>query len=406
MVTKKSATKKRVPIKRVSRTESTETVKSKSERNTPTSVPLVLYRRIALAFVVVVSVVLMIVIYLSTVRAVIRIRPIARNVSSDLIAQIVSVPINPSEIHGTVVVGKLGKTKTFTPSGDGIKQVEEKAGGEVMITNKGNVPQGLVASTRLLSKDQILFRLDKTVTVPAGGSVKATVHADQKGSTGNIAPTHFTIPGLSETKQQIIFADSSVAFTGGIQTISIISQKEMDTAVDTLKEEVLNDAKDLLRGQAGKGFDGEVFTTELLDKSFSIKPETEVKSYDVTVNVSAVGVFYDAKALQTAMKKHLYEGLGQGEEFVGLDENAINVKIDRYNQTQKTASLHVNIEGRVMTTRTSQSLNVGRFMGMRAQEVTELLKKEGVAEDATVDFFPFWIRCVPRLKDRIFIELK
>ena len=43
---------------------------------------------------------------------------------------------------------------------------------------------------------------------------------------------------------------------------------------------------------------------------------------------------------------------------------------------------------------------------MTKEEVNKLLLEEGVATTVSVEFFPFWVRHVPRLKDHIYIEIQ
>ncbi len=403
MVTKKTATKKRVPVRRVA-TRSVE----RETREAPTNnvVSLVLYRRIALAFICVVSVVLVTVIYLSTVEATIKITPVQKEFTSDLIVHTALNPVDPTDIRGTVVNGSLAKTKTFAPTGAGAKKVEGISKGNVVITNKSSSPQALIATTRLLTKDGILFRLDKTVNVPAAGSVIVAVHADKAGVSGDIAPSHFTIPGLNEVKQASIYADSKEAFTGGEQIVAVVGQDELDASIKATQEEILNDAKDMLRAQSGGKLDGEEFTAEITDQKTSIKPDTESKSYDVTLTVSVTGVFYDRTSLTKLMAQHVYEGVGQGQDISGTDVSTMKVTIEQVDLKQKTASLLAHLNGRIITTRTSKALDPSRFIGLNAQQVQELLIKDGVASSVDVQFFPFWIKCVPRLKDHINILLK
>lgn len=369
-----------------------------------TAVPLLLYRRIALAFIVVVAAVLLVVMYLSTMQAVIHVKPVAKDFSSDLIVHTTASPIEETDIRGTVVSGTMTKTKIFQPSGEGAKQVEGKSGGTVILTNKSNAPQALVATTRLLSSGGILFRLDKSVVVPAGGTIDAMVHADKPGATGDIAPSHFTIPGLNATKQAQIYADSKTAFTGGVQTVAVVSKTELQASVDALKEEITSDAKEMLRAQAGTGFDGEVFAADITNQKTSIQPDTESKSYDVTLTVKIAGVFYDRTALKKLFSQHLYEGLGQGQDFAGTKVDDMQVTIDQYNIAQKVSSLHAHLEGKMIITRTNKALDVGRFVGMTEDDVQKTLVKSGVAESVQVDFFPFWLNKIPRLKDHIYIE--
>jgi hypothetical protein len=406
MAIKKVATRKRVPVKRVTRVVAKEEYETPVSHSHAIAVPLILYRRIALAFIIVVAAVLLIVMYLSTMQATIRIKPIAKEFSSDLIVHTAASPIDDTEIHGAVLSGTMTKTKTFSPSGTGAKKVDGIAKGTVVLTNKTNAPQSLIATTRLLSSTGVLFRLQKTVVVPANGTVSAEVYADKPGSSGDIPAGHFTIPGLNEIKQASIFADSKVAFSGGVETITVVSKEELEKSVDVLKEEILNEAKDLLRAQAGTGFDGEVFTAEITNKKTSIQPDTEAKSYDVTLSETVVGVFYDKTALKKLFTLHLYEGLGQGQDFSGTNVDNMEVTIDQYDASQKVASIHAHMDGKMTITRTNKALDVSRFVGLSADDVRKKLVAEGVAESVTVDFFPFWLNKIPRLKDHVYIEFQ
>lgn len=230
------------------------------------------------------------------------------------------------------------------------------------------------------------------------------VHADKPGETGNIAPSHFTIPGLASAKQTVIFGDSKEEFKGGVQTIAVVSKEELQKSMDSLKEEMMNDAKDMLRTQAGQGYDGEVFTADVVSQKSSVEPDAESKDYDVSMSVTVVGVFYDKNALKQLFTQHLYEGLGQGQDFLGTNVENMQVSIDQFDIAQKVASLHAHLDGKLVITRTNKALDTGRFVGMSADEVTNTLTNEGLAESARVDFFPFWLNRIPRLKDHITIQ--
>src|SRR3989338_2595118 len=97
-----------------------------------------------------------------------------------------------TDVQGQVVSGSLGKTQSFTPTGTSSKTVEDISTGTVKIYNNLSFAQALVATTRLLSQEGVLFRLKSAVTIPAGGSVDAPVYADLPGVSGDIKPTRFT----------------------------------------------------------------------------------------------------------------------------------------------------------------------------------------------------------------------
>ncbi len=105
--------------------------------------------------------------------------------------------------------------------GSGTKTVNSSASGAITIYNTQSKAQKLITNTRFATTAGLIFRIHSAVTIPAGtqakpGSVVAKVFADQAGSTYNIDPTSFTVPGFAGTPQASqVYARSSSAMTGG-----------------------------------------------------------------------------------------------------------------------------------------------------------------------------------------------
>lgn len=110
---------------------------------------------------------------------------------------------------------------TGEPSSSG-----QKSQGTVIIYNEyGTESQTLVATTRLETPDGKIFRITKGVTVPGmtdqggttqPGAVEVQVVADQTGSSYDIGPTTFTIPGFKgNPKYGKFYAKSTSPMTGG-----------------------------------------------------------------------------------------------------------------------------------------------------------------------------------------------
>lgn len=266
--------------------------------------------------------------------------------------------------------------------------------------------QPLVATTRLLSQDGVLFRLKKGVTVPANGSVTAEVYADQKGVSGNIAPTNFTIPGLTPAKQKLVSAKSNEAFIDGIRYESVLSQEEIDQAVASFKAELFEEAKSTLRSQLTSKYTGEEFSVDIKDEKVGAKAGDKVAAFDVSLNVEVSGVFFDNAALSKITEKKLYEGIEQGQEFIDLGTANRKIVVEQVNSQQGVARLHITQTGNAIPSRVNNALDVGRFVGMREKDVDSLLTKEGIATKVEVQFFPFWVRTIPRLKDHVYIEIQ
>ncbi len=103
----------------------------------------------------------------------------------------------------------------------GTKMVNSAASGTITIYNTQTKAQKLIENTRFATAAGLIFRIHSAVTIPAGtpskpGSIAAKVYADQTGSTYNIDPTSFTIPGFAGTPQASqVYARSFSLMSGG-----------------------------------------------------------------------------------------------------------------------------------------------------------------------------------------------
>lgn len=368
-------------------------------------IPLLLYRRIAITFAVLVAAALLIVIYLSTMQAVIRVRPTQTTLKTEFIAQAVAIPVGETDVVGEVRSGTVGKTETVKASGKGAVEIEDFAIGTVTLYNDMTSAQPLVVSTRLLSPDGVQVRLTESVSVPAKGTVDANVKADDKGAKGSLPPTKFTIPGLNEAKQKLVYAESTVAFTGGSRSLAVVTQEEIDTAVAKVRASLLQDAKSMLKAEVAQKISGEAFFEEVTEQKVSIEPNTQADQYEVTLGLKVTGVFFDRDAIVRVAERKLYDQLGQGHEIVSLDYDTMKIVVDKFNLADKTAALRTELTAQSITSRTSKALDLDRFLGMTEDEVTKLLISESVATEVNVDFFPFWVRTIPRLKDHVYIKI-
>ncbi len=131
----------------------------------------------------------------------------------------------------------------ITPTGATTSEAQKAQGTITIVNTYSSAPQPLVATTRFLAENGVLFRLVHPVTVPGTtqqdgatvpGKIDALVVADKAGEEGNIEPTKFSIPGFAGTpKETKIFATSKDAMSGGNtkgRGIQIITQKDIDDA--------------------------------------------------------------------------------------------------------------------------------------------------------------------------------
>jgi hypothetical protein len=397
-MTLKKSTKKRVTIKKGD--------VASAALGEPGAIPLLLYRKIALTFMFIVAAALLTVLYFSTVQAVIHIDSTQTPTTAEFITDVMKTPIEDGDVAGTVAVGIVGKTQTFTASGESKKKVEGIATGEVTITSNLSFPQQLVKKTRLLSKEGVLFHLTEGVVVPSGGSITASVYADEPGALGDSAPTTFTIPGLSAARQSEVTASSVSAFTGGESEIAVVSQEEIDSAFNSLEKVLIDEAVSVFRDKVGADYKGLSYSVERLQSEASIEAGTQAAQYDITLSIEVAAVFYDKDALEKVAVRKLYEKLGQGQVMAGVKSDELSVGVEAYDEALQKARVRIVLSGIVVNAQTNEALNVGRFVGMSEDAVRSLLINEGLAKNVDVEFFPFWVNKVPRLKDHIYVDIR
>jgi hypothetical protein len=367
---------------------------------------LKLYRRIAIGFVLLVVGILAVVLYASLVKAEIYVDPVEEVVKTEFLLDVVRTPTEENDVRGRVMSGTVGRTQTFEPSGEGQREVEGTASGTVTIYNDSSQSQPLIATTRLLTPDEVLFRIQEDVTVPANGSVQVEARADQPGEQGDVGPTEFIIPGLSEVRQEAVYAENSEPFTGGLQTISVLSEDDIQRAETRLRERLVSDGKDLLREEVGDVYGGESFESEIVQKEIDAEAGEEVDEFEVSMTVSVTGVFFDDQAVSELATMRLYDELSGGREFVSVNKDEMQVEVERVNVEEEQANLRVYMDGVAITSQTSQALQPGRFTGKSPQEIRNMLEGEGLAESVRVELTPSWIGSAPRLEDHIMIKIE
>jgi hypothetical protein len=367
-----------------------------------------LYRQIAGGFIGAVLLLLLIVLALSTTKAVIRVTPLIRTVETSFLTDVVKDSVGEGEVLGNIVEQTFEQAQTFAVSGTETREVLEKSSGTVTIINDSSRNQPLVATTRLLSTGGVLFRLDNSVMVPAGGSTTAKVHADQVGPTGDIGPDKFIIPGLATSLQSQIYAESSVVMTGGRKLVSVVTEGTLNALAEQLSAEISAAGQEQLR-TIGKGsFDGEAFLVETISKTSDTQPGEEKDSVTISMKRRITGVFFDGNALEKLAKAKLYENLTDGFVLVSpdgeLDDLTVEVSGTRSDLVQ--ASLSVTAATASVVSNTSPFLQPEVLVGKNASEVETYLVSAGLAEGVTVWFFPPWLRRVPNMVDHVTVEVK
>lgn len=227
-------------------------------------------------------------------------------------------PVADGAISGTLLETVRTAEKPIEPAE---KRTEEaRAAGTVTLKNTTGNAQSLVVNTRLLSAGGVLFRLKKPVTAPAGGEVTAEVYADAPGAGGNIGPSRFTIPGLSVSLQDKIYAESAGDMTGGVREVGFVAEADVQRILNALREDIVRSAMEVWALELPAG---QILVPEAVFYSIASSelPQggAEVASPKVKATSKVRAVSLDAAALEAVGRSALELPAEQASVYVFSD---------------------------------------------------------------------------------------
>ncbi len=373
----------------------------------PLTRSLRMYQRIALAFVGLTFLMLFVVLYLSVSRANITVFAKPTSVSTTATLEVVTQPLSDGQIAGFVAKKTLTRERYFSLPQEGARAIEGKSTGTVVVKNTTNSPQPLVATTRFLAQNGVLFRLKDNVTVPAQGEISVIVVADVAGSSGDIAATTFTIPGLATSLQSLIYGVSQEAFHGGVQYVRTLSEQDVHDATLALREEILAAGKqELQQGVSAELVNQGTYDIHEVSSTTDVALGSEAGGFTLSMTADVTGVFYDTNLVGSYAKSLLQKRIPEGFLLERLSDQGVQTSIASVDTQKGEAELSVYLEGEALISEDAPTLAKERFIGRAPHEVFTLLRSSDAVADVAITFTPFWLQRVPTLEDHISIEIK
>ena len=359
--------------------------------------PVRFYKLIALSFLLITVSLLGIIIFMSAKRATITV--VASQEPTEVSAVLA---INASDGSGFVETVSVELEKPFKP--ESTKEINAVAMGKVTLYNETDLDQPLVATTRLLSPEGVLFRLKDRVVVPAKGTIEARVYADKAGREGEIGPAKFTIPGLNTDRQKVIYAVSDKPMMGGIRAVGIVSEEDLKLAEKELAADLKKSGAEelsVLHPELSAVY-------EVMSQEFSADKEAGDEAEEFLLKGKAVvlGVFYSKDEAEELVAAELEKRVVSEAEVLIKNESRTAVTLGDYNLDDKTATLKVSGVGAVSLNPESQQLQKLIFFGKTKDEVRRYLLSLDHVSGAELKFSPVWIRTVPHVADHVNVVVK
>lgn len=280
--------------------------------------------------------------------------------------------------------------------------VESKASGEVTIANNYNKSQTLIATTRLLSPEGLIFRIAKTVVVPAGGKIKVTVTADQLGKQYEIGPSKFTIPGLWPGLQDKIYGTSESPMSTTSQNVGSINPESIEKAKKDLENKLIDEVKNETKPQ--------IIKYEITEESISPKLE-EIKNLDeaeqikINLKMKFTIIKFDEKEMENLIKDSFKKLITQEKELISINKDALSYNLEKINLGEKTAKIKISAEGNFVPDLKTMNFPKDKLVGLTDAEVRSYMSNFPTIKNVEINLRPFWLKTMPLLSDKIEIKI-
>ncbi len=290
----------------------------------------------------------------------------------------------------------------------------EKARGEITVFNKNAAEQFMIPS-RFQSKNGNIYWSQRSIRIPAKGSLQIEVLADKVGNEYNLEcskekPCDFTIPAWKGTANYTtIFAKATGLISGGVAGEGfIVTKEDFQKAEASLRTKLLAEAQKELSSKIPKDFN-------LLEDT--IRSE----AMEITSEPAVSGLSKDGKATIKGTA-HIEAFLIREADLKKLVDVIVKAQIDEKKETKSdTVSVEysttgVNLETSEVTLHLSASEDVavlldieemkGKLAGKSESQVRDILSQTPNVQSAEVTLWPFWARRIPERLERIEITVK
>lgn len=360
------------------------------------------YRTVATSFLLLTAILLGVVVFFTSKKA--EITVIAKEDERPLsfVFNVGSSENDKISIPGKVATVASRGEETYFPTSS--KTKEGAAKGEVIIYNKSNISQPLVKTTRLLTPQGVLFRLSAGVTVPANGQITASVYADQPGGGGDILPSQFTIPGLSEAKRKLIYAESLAPMSGGLLKVGVLTEGDIKAAEADYKEKIKQNFK-------ANSADSDTYNQRIISVNSSNivsnhRAGDEVSEFMLSGDNQVTIVFYNQNDLMDLIEKEASKKIDLTAEKILSVKNTPTLSILSADTKNGVAEISVNENAVVTLDANAEKLSAQNFAGKTKDEIERYVLGLSHVSAVEIKFSPSWMRTAPSVVDKIKVVVK
>ena len=361
------------------------------------------YKKIAITFIFLTALLALIVVYFSLSKATVTLVPNEMLTAKEFSVKIpiTTATSSPALLTATVEEQEVDIVQSYEV--ENFRTEEGKAKGTVTIINKNNQNQVLIATTRFLSPDGLLFRLTNQVSIPAGGETTAEIRADEIGSKYDISAAHFSIPGLSESLQQKIYGITKEPMTGGLKRIGTLTSDEITKAQKQNIESLDKEIENKLNFEVDE--EKIVLTEkEILSEDISNKEGDEIEKFTITLKMKVKIITVNKEKLLSWSKDQYKKDLVETNEIINYDLDKFTYSLKDMASTFIT--METSLPAYVLGTLDIANFDKKKLYGLDENGLKTFFIQYDNVKEVEVQFWPFWVRSVPSMQDHIDIKIK
>lgn len=304
-----------------------------------------------------------------------------------------------------VVEKTAEETRTLQRTGTAVH--DDFAQGAVTLHNDQDEEQSLLPKTHLRhAATGVFFLTDSPVKLRPRSSAVVRVTAEEKGAVGNVPAGKFIIDKLPAGVQQVVFGDSSLAFTGGVASDQPVTNDELSQA----ELQVHQAAEERVRGELTSETKGATINPALLqvtveEATSSADVGSPTVSFTVHERVRAQAFVVDENDLLSLTLLKLRSDTQAEQSLADYDPKSFALTVEQLDFERGEARIQGKLAGRYAAKIEPNTLSPANLAGRTKAEVMEYFQHFISVGPVEVELSPFWVTTVPARQGAVMVEV-
>jgi len=297
---------------------------------------------------------------------------------------------------------QLKKSASTDFAATGTKDIGNKAAGSMTITNSFDSDAKTVpAGTVFTGASGHRFTSSADATVPGASVSGGSIHAGQAtvqvqaldiGNEYNVPPQTYTITGYSS-----LSASGSAMSGGDKQTVTVVSQADVDKAKTQLAQQDTNAAKAQLRKQFNGNYVviDESFVVETGNPTVSPNIDEQAKQAKLTVETTYTLLGLERKDVNELLNASLKSALDTKPNQSIFSNGSNNITFANFQKFDNgTYNARLSTTGYIGSKINTDAL-AKQLAGKRYGEIQAAVNEIPNVENVDIKFSPFWVSSAP-----------